>query len=75
MWFHLEAHEQALAQQKAQEMLAQQQALQDGSTGQSQNAPAKINVGKEKSSPMAQASPLKSEIKPQMSQYAAKKTS
>lgn len=60
MWFHLMAHEQALAQQKAlEQQMMQQQALDMG--GQK---PGKINVGSEKRSPTAQASPLKTEFNP-----------
>lgn len=60
MWFHIAAHEEALAQQKAMEQQAQQLAMQemvDKQTGQTD----KIKPGKEKSSPMAAASPLKME--------------
>lgn len=59
-WFHIEWHQEFLAQQKQQEMMQAQmqqaQATRDplGGTGA---------VGKEKSNPMAQASPLKTEIK------------
>lgn len=75
MWFHLAAHEEELGRQKAMEMQAQQQAMQQGgSTGQQQNQPGKLNVGTEKKNPVDAASPLKAEINPQMSQYAAKKT-
>ncbi len=66
LWFHKAAHEKALAEQKAQEMQAQQMALQQQaqkgqSAGQTQNASSKLNVGKEKRSPQAQASPLATE--------------
>lgn len=64
MWFHLAAHEQELAKQKAMEMQAQQMALQDQSGGQTPNAPGKLNVGAEKRSPTAAASPLKTAINP-----------
>lgn len=69
MWFHLAAHEKALADQKAQEMQAQQLALQQQvekgqSAGQSSNGAGKIQVGKEKGSPMAAASPIKTEMNP-----------
>ena len=66
LWFHLAAHEEALAIQKAQELQAQQMALQQQAqvldSKQQQNG--KINVGKEKSSPMAAASPIKTEMNP-----------
>lgn len=56
-WFHLEWHQELLAQQKAQEQqMAQQQAQQAQALG---GAGA---VGKEKSNPVAQASPLKTEL-------------
>lgn len=71
LWFHLAAHEQALAQQKAMEMQAQQQALEQGkSAGQTKNTSGKINVGAEKRSPMAAASPIKTEFNPQAQQPA-----
>jgi len=73
MWFHIAAHEKALAQQKAQELQAQQLAFQQaaqkaqGATpgaGQTQTQPNTINVGAEKRNPQAQASPLASEFNP-----------
>jgi len=67
LWFHLDWHQKLLAEQKKQEMDAMAQQMQAQSTqsaGQStQSSPLnKPKVGKEKSSPMAAASPLKSEI-------------
>lgn len=58
-WFHIAWHEEELAKQKQQEQLMMQQ------QGQPQ-APlgGKGKVGAEKSNPIAQASPLKTEIKP-----------
>lgn len=56
-WLHIQEHEEALAKQKAME---QQQAMLDSQGTQG----TKVNVGTEKRSPMAAASPLKSEIKP-----------
>lgn len=70
-WFHLADHEKLLAEQKAQEMEAQKLAMQQmqaKSVGQPQNANGKMNVGVEKKNPVDMASPLKSEINPQMSQ-------
>ena len=57
-WVHIDWHEKLLAEQKKQQMLAQQQQQADmmNTTG------AKPKVGAERSSPMAQASPLKTEI-------------
>lgn len=62
MWYHIAMHEELLAQQKAQEQaMMQQQALGASPPGA---LGGKGKVGAEKSSPLAQASPLKSEIKP-----------
>jgi hypothetical protein len=57
-WVHIDWHEKMLAEQKKQQMLAQQQQQTDtmNTTG------AKPKFGAERSSPMAQASPLKTEI-------------
>lgn len=68
-WFHMAEHEKMLAEQKAQEQQAQQMAMQQQAQkqgGQSPPSPmgGKGKVGAEKSSPLAQASPLKTEIKP-----------
>lgn len=64
-WFHLEQHKQLLAQQKAQEMQAQQQAMMnDAGGGQSGAGTNKINVGAEKRSPQAATSPIKTEFNP-----------
>ncbi len=67
MWFHITAHEQELAKQKAMEQQAQQLALQqmqskslDSGQGQS----SKLNVGAEKRSPQAAASPIQTEMNP-----------
>lgn len=66
MWFHIEGHQQMLAQQKAMEMEAQKQALmqnaQQGQIDSTGGESGKINVGAEKRSPMDQTSPLKTEI-------------
>lgn len=53
LWFHLSEHEKMLAEQKKQEATMMQQEMQEG---------GQINVGAEKRSPKAAASPLKSEI-------------
>lgn len=57
-WFHINWHQKMLAEQKAQEQKQQQMMMQegDGSLG------GKGQVGKEKRSPLSQASPLKTEI-------------
>lgn len=60
MWFHLEAHQQELAKQKALEQQAMQNQVLDSAGGQN----GKIKVGAEKQSPQAAASPLKAEINP-----------
>lgn len=66
LWFHLAAHEDMLAEQKAQEMQAQQMAMMNGD---SQGPPSggslggKGTVGTEKRSPQSQASPLATELK------------
>lgn len=71
-WFHIASHEKALAEQKAMEMAMQQaQAMpeQAGESPQGTNTlGATLNVGAEKRSPIAAASPLKTEINPQTSQ-------
>ena len=57
-WLHIVEHEEMLAEQKAQE----QAMMQEEMMGQS-SLGGKGKVGVEKSSPMAQASPLKTELK------------
>lgn len=66
MWFHLTAHELALAEQKAQEQQAQQMAMQE-MVDKQQGQNSKIQVGKEKSSPIAATTPIKTEMNPQNS--------
>jgi hypothetical protein len=56
LWFHLDMHEKMLAEQKKQELLAQQQ--EASATIKS----SKPKVGSDKSNPQSAASPLKSEI-------------
>jgi len=59
-WFHIAEHEKMLAEQKQQEQqMAMQQQMGSSSLG------GKGKIGAEKSSPLAQASPLKTEIKNQ----------
>lgn len=60
-WFHIDWHEKLLAEQKKQEMVAQQQQAMNGTMSPSPQ-PQGINIGAEKKSPMAAASPLKTEI-------------
>lgn len=56
-WYHIAWHEELLSQQKAQEQAMMQQEMQGASLG------GKGKIGAEKSSPLAQASPLKTEVK------------
>lgn len=62
MWFHIDWHEKLLAEQKKQEMLAQQQAMTDTMGSNQPGKPTQPQVGTEKSSPLAMASPLKTSI-------------
>lgn len=65
LWFHLDWHEKLLAEQKKQQMMAQQQqAVNDSMGAIAQGKPnvSKPKVGAEKKNPVAQASPLKTEI-------------
>jgi hypothetical protein len=66
MWFHIEAHQQALAQQKAQEQMMQQQqmAKEAGVLDKPGAKTGTINVGAEKRSPQAATSPLKTAMNP-----------
>lgn len=71
MWFHIEEHKQLLAQQKAMEMQAMQMEMMGGPAmggGQTGAQPNKINVGAERRSPAAAASPIKTEFKPSNNQ-------
>ncbi len=58
-WFHVDLHEKMLAEQKKQQMLAQQQTMNDtmGATAQ-----GKPKVGTDMKSPMGAVSPLKTAI-------------
>lgn len=58
-WVHLDWHEKLLAEQKKQEMLAQQQQQLDSIDSSQVNKP---QVGAQKSSPLQNAAPLKAEI-------------
>ena len=58
VWVHLDWHQKLLAEQKKQEMIMQQNAIND-SMGAIESG--KPKVGAEKKSPLAQASPLKTE--------------
>ncbi len=58
-WFHIDWHQKLLAEQKKQEQIAQQQMIND-SMGAIEAGKPKVSA--EKKSPMAQASPLKTEI-------------
>lgn len=60
-WLHIEWHQELLAQQKAQQMQAEQMQLQQQQL-QGQPQPSTLKPGAERKSPLAAASPLKSEI-------------
>lgn len=57
-WFHIDWHRKLLAEQKKKELLAQEQAIND-SMGAIESGKPKVSA--EKKSPLAQASPLKTE--------------
>ena len=57
-WFHLDWHQKLLAEQKKQEMIMQQNAINDSMGSIEQGKP---KVGAEKKNPLSQASPLKTE--------------
>ena len=59
-WMHIAWHEELLAEQKKQEMMAQQMAVNESMQALETGKP---KVGAEKKSPLSAASPLKSEIK------------
>lgn len=63
-WFHIQWHQQLLAEQKKKEMMAQEAAINESMGALEQGTP-KVGkpMGKEKKSPTAAASPLKTEIK------------
>jgi len=62
VWFHLAEHEEMLNKQKEQSMMMEQQAQSPQQTQQI-GQPQQTQVGAEKKSPMAQTSPLKTEMK------------
>jgi len=62
VWFHLAEHEEMLNKQKEQSMMMEQQAQSPQQTQQT-GQPQQTQVGAEKKSPMAQTSPLKTEMK------------
>ncbi len=66
-WFHIDWHEKLLAEQKKQQMAAQQQAMTDNITPQGSKV-GQPGVGAEKQNPIAQASPLKTEITSNLNQ-------
>lgn len=70
MWFHIAAHEQMLAEQKAQEQLMQQAALTKGGLDTNTPQNGKMQISAEKKSPMAAVSPIKTEISPNNSYQA-----
>ena len=61
VWFHLQWHEQLLAEQKKQEMMMQQQAIDD-SMGAIEQGKPKINTNKEKQTTLGASTPLKTEL-------------
>ena len=66
VWFHIEMHQRMLAEQKAQEMQAQQMQMMEGSQVLDSPGGMSGKMGVEKKSPMAAASPLKTETKPNL---------
>lgn len=62
-WFHVAEHEQYLAQQKAQEQAMMMQQVQQQAQQTQPSLGGRGQIGAEKQSPLAQASPLKTEIK------------
>lgn len=66
-WFHIDWHEKLLSEQKKQQMQAQQQAMTDNITPQGSKV-GQPSIGAEKKSPLAQASPLKTEITSNLNQ-------
>lgn len=60
LWFHLSEHEKFLAEQKQQEMMAASSAVEEQQSPQ--GGTGTLNVGAEKRSSQAAASPLKTEI-------------
>ena len=67
VWFHLKMHEDMLAEQKAMEMQAMAMQMQAQPLDKAGQGMQKMNMGVEKRSPIAAASPLKTEFNPQTS--------
>lgn len=65
-WFHLDWHQKLLAEQRKQEMIMQQNAIND-SMGAIEGGKPKI--GAEKKSPLASASPLKTEMQSDLNKF------
>lgn len=69
-WMHIEWHQELLAKQKAMEQQQMEMQMQQQAQSTANQPPTKLGgrgaVGKEKQSPVANASPLKTEIKPQV---------
>ena len=62
-WFHIAEHNEMLNAQKEQDMMMAQQQQMGQPTGQPAQKPPQVAMGAEKKSPMAQTSPLKTEMK------------
>ena len=60
-WFHIAWHQELLAEQKKQEMQMQQNAINDSMNSIQSGSPKVSSQGPEKKSPIAAASPLKTE--------------
>lgn len=65
MWFHIDEHEKALAEQQAMMMQAQQMELMGQPVDKISGNMQKMNIGAERKSPVEAASPLKTETNPQ----------
>ena len=65
MWFHIDEHEKALAEQQAMMMQAQQMELMGQPVDKTSGNMQKMNIGAERKSPVEAASPLKTETNPQ----------
>jgi hypothetical protein len=59
VWLHLDWHKKLLAEQKKQQMIAQQNMINDSMGAIEQGKP---KIGAEKKNPLSAASPLKTEI-------------
>ena len=65
MWFHIDEHERALAEQQTMMMQAQQMELMGQPVDKTSGNMQKMNIGAERKSPVEAASPLKTETNPQ----------